>query len=64
LSSRTIVTFADLYRESPGVVTSTESSFVVLLDDCELRWLFHLFSLFCTNSFSATEDQHWCGVDF
>jgi hypothetical protein len=35
MSSKTIVTFADLYRESPGVVTSTEPSFVVLIDDCE-----------------------------
>jgi hypothetical protein len=33
MRARTIVTFADLYRESPGVVTSTESSFVVLIDE-------------------------------
>jgi hypothetical protein len=34
--SRTIVTFADLFRESPAIITSTEPSFVVLIDDCKL----------------------------
>jgi hypothetical protein len=32
-NARTIVTFANLSRESPGVVISTEPSFVVLIDD-------------------------------
>jgi hypothetical protein len=43
---RTIVTFADLYRDSPGVITSTEPSFVVLVDDGELYRLFNHPSLF------------------
>jgi hypothetical protein len=33
--ARTIVTFADLYRDTPGVVASSESSFVVLIDECK-----------------------------
>jgi hypothetical protein len=41
----TIVTFADLYRESPGVITSTEPSFVVLIDDGESNRMFTLIPL-------------------